>query len=198
LVGAGRFERPTQCGADSAITDCQSHRDDDNGGGSNSKRVLDTLAAGAPNYLTMPAVTALIMAALSLGMINSNANYALLALVTSDSEGGSDGSAAFAGLTHNPGRPGVLRLIGQNAGWFGPALGLVLHVVTTMLLLALFIWWNASALDRGAGIGRCRQTCVVPPGLPDTNRLIVSNIPERDFGPTITPNGSEAHRYITR
>jgi len=33
-------------------------------------------------------------------------------------------------------------------GWFGPALGLVLHVVATMLLLALFIWWNASALDR--------------------------------------------------
>jgi len=43
---------------------------------------------------------------------------------------------------------GFLRLKGQDMGWFGPALGLVLHVVATMLLLALFIWWNASALDR--------------------------------------------------
>ena len=46
---------------------------------------------------------------------------------------------------------GFLRLKGQEAGWFDPAMGLVLHVVATMLLLALFIWWNATALDRIAG-----------------------------------------------
>jgi len=43
---------------------------------------------------------------------------------------------------------GFLRIKGQDAGWFGPPLGLVLHVVATMVLLALFIWWNAQTLDR--------------------------------------------------
>jgi PAS domain S-box-containing protein len=43
---------------------------------------------------------------------------------------------------------GFLRIKGQDAGWFGPPVGLVLHVVATMVLLALFIWWNAQTLDR--------------------------------------------------
>jgi PAS domain S-box-containing protein len=103
-----------------------------------------------PDYLTMPAMTALAILVLSLGMINSNANYALMAVVTSDSEGGAMARRLLPVSLLIPIVLGFLRLIGQNSGWFGPAVGLLLHVMITMLLLALFICWNAWALDRAA------------------------------------------------
>jgi PAS domain S-box-containing protein len=61
------------------------------------------------------------------------------------------GTAALASFGSDSIALGFLRVKGQNAGWFGPPMGLVLHVVATMLLLALFIWWNAAALDRMSG-----------------------------------------------
>jgi PAS domain S-box-containing protein len=101
-----------------------------------------------PEYLIMPAMTALILLILSLGVVDSNANHALMAVVTSDSAGGAMARRLLPASLLIPIALGFLRLKGQDAGWFGPALGLVLHVVATMLLLALFIWWNAVALDR--------------------------------------------------
>ena len=101
-----------------------------------------------PDYLGMPAVTALVLLILSLGVVSSNAHHTLLTVMTSNSIGGAMARRLLPASLVIPIALGFLRLKGQDAGWFGPALGLVLHVVATMLLLALFIWWNAAALDR--------------------------------------------------
>jgi len=101
-----------------------------------------------PAYLTMPAMTALILLILSLGVVNSNANRSLVTVMTSDSLGGAMARRLLPASVLIPIVLGFVRLKGQEVGWFGPALGLALHVVATMLLLALFIWWNAAALDR--------------------------------------------------
>jgi len=101
-----------------------------------------------PGYLGMPAITALLLLFLSVGVVSSNANHTVLTVMTSNSVGGAMARRLLPASLVIPLVLGFLRLKGQDAGWFGPALGLVLHVVATMLLLALFIWWNASALDR--------------------------------------------------
>jgi PAS domain S-box-containing protein len=101
-----------------------------------------------PGYLGMPAITALVLLILSLGVVSSNAHHTLLTVMTSNSVGGAMARRLLPASLLIPIALGFLRLKGQDAGWFGPALGLVVHVVATMLLLALFIWWNASALDR--------------------------------------------------
>jgi hypothetical protein len=101
-----------------------------------------------PAYLTMPAITAVILLILSLGVLNSNVNPSLMNVMTSDSVGGSMARRLLPASLLIPIALGILRLKGQDAGWFGPALGLVLHVVATILLLSAFTWWNAAALDR--------------------------------------------------
>jgi PAS domain S-box-containing protein len=101
-----------------------------------------------PDYLGMPVVTALVLLILSLGVVSSNVHHTLLTVMTSNSVGGAMARRLLPASLLIPIALGFLRLKGQDLGWFGPALGLVLHVVATMLLLALFIWWNASALDR--------------------------------------------------
>jgi len=101
-----------------------------------------------PDSLIMPVTTALLLLALSLGVLHANANRAFMAVVTGDTEGGTMARRLLPASIVIPLVLGLLRLKGQEAGWFGPALGLVLHVVATMLVLALIIWWNAAALDR--------------------------------------------------
>jgi PAS domain S-box-containing protein len=104
-----------------------------------------------PAFLTMPAMTALILLILSLGVVSSNTHDTLMTVMTSNSAGGTMARRLLPASILIPLALGFLRLKGQEAGWFDPAIGLVLHVVATMLLLALFIWWNATALDRIAG-----------------------------------------------
>ncbi len=101
-----------------------------------------------PADLTMPAITALVLLILSLGVVNANAHHALMTVMTSDSVGGAMARRLLPASLAIPIVLGFLRLKGQDSGWFGPAVGLALHVVATMLLLAIFIWWNASALDK--------------------------------------------------
>jgi len=101
-----------------------------------------------PDYLSMPAITALVLLVLSLGVVSSNARNTLMTVMTSASAGGAMARRLLPASLLIPLVLGFVRLKGQDAGWFGPAMGLVLHVVATMLLLALFIWWNAAALDR--------------------------------------------------
>jgi PAS domain S-box-containing protein len=101
-----------------------------------------------PDYLTMPAMTAVVLLMLSLGVVISNARDPLMTVMTSTSVGGAMARRLLPASLLIPIVLGFLRLKGQDAGWFGPPMGVLLHVVTTMLLLALFIWWNAQALDR--------------------------------------------------
>lgn len=101
-----------------------------------------------PDYLTMPMTTALLLLLLSMGVVSSNAHHTLMAVMTSKSVGGAMARRLLPASLLIPIGLGFLRIKGQDAGWFGPPLGLVLHVVATMLLLALFIWWNAQTLDR--------------------------------------------------
>ena len=101
-----------------------------------------------PDYLTMPMMTALLLLMLSMGVVSSNAHHTLMTVMTSNNVGGAMARRLLPASLLIPIGLGLLRIKGQDAGWFGPAVGLVLHVVATMLLLALFIWWNATTLDR--------------------------------------------------
>ncbi len=101
-----------------------------------------------PDYLTMPMTTALLLLLLSMGVVSSNAHHTLMAVMISNSVGGAMARRLLPASVLIPIGLGFLRIKGQDAGWFGPPMGLVLHVVATMVLLALFIWWNAQTLDR--------------------------------------------------
>jgi PAS domain S-box-containing protein len=101
-----------------------------------------------PDYLTMPVTTALLLLILSMGVVSSNAHHTLMTVMTSKSVGGAMARRLLPASLLIPIGLGFLRIKGQDAGWFGPPVGLVLHVVATMVLLALFIWWNAQTLDR--------------------------------------------------
>ena len=101
-----------------------------------------------PDYLTMPLMTALLLLMLSMGVVSSNAHHTLMTVMTSNSAGGAMARRLLPASVLIPIGLGFLRIKGQDAGWFGPPVGLVLHVVATMVLLALFIWWNAQTLDR--------------------------------------------------
>ncbi len=101
-----------------------------------------------PDYLTVPAVSALLLLILSLGVVSSNAHHTLMTVMTSSSVGGAMARRLLPASLLIPIGLGFLRIKGQDSGWFGPPVGLILHVVTTMVLLALFIWWNAQTLDR--------------------------------------------------
>jgi PAS domain-containing protein len=102
----------------------------------------------APDPLIMSVITALLLLILSLGVLHANANRSFMAVVTGNTQGGTMARRLLPASIAIPIVLGLLRLKGQEAGWFGPALGLVLHVVATMLVLALIIWWNAAELDR--------------------------------------------------
>jgi PAS domain S-box-containing protein len=93
-------------------------------------------------------MTALLLLTLSLGVVSSNAHHTLMTVMTSSSVGGAMARRLLPASLLIPIALGFLRIKGQDAGWFGPPVGLILHVVATMLLLALFIWWNAQTLDR--------------------------------------------------
>jgi PAS domain S-box-containing protein len=71
-----------------------------------------------------------------------------MTVMTSSSVGGAMARRLLPASLLIPIGLGFLRIKGQDSGWFGPPVGLILHVVTTMVLLALFIWWNAQTLDR--------------------------------------------------
>jgi PAS domain S-box-containing protein len=101
-----------------------------------------------PDYLTVPMMTALLLLILSLGVVSSNAHHTLMTVMTSSSVGGAMARRLLPASLLIPIGLGFLRIKGQDAGWFGPPVGLILHVVATMVLLALFIWWNAQTLDR--------------------------------------------------
>jgi PAS domain S-box-containing protein len=101
-----------------------------------------------PDYLTVPTMTALLLLILSLGVVSSNAHHTLMTVITSSSVGGAMARRLLPASLLIPIGLGFLRIKGQDAGWFGPPVGLILHVVATMVLLALFIWWNAQTLDR--------------------------------------------------
>jgi PAS domain S-box-containing protein len=113
-----------------------------------------------PASLIMPVTTAIVLLILSLEVLHRNAHRALMAVVTSNTEGGTMARRLLPASIVIPILLGFLRLKGQQAGWFGPAVGLVLHVVATMLLLAIFIWWNARALDRASSETQ-RFSCAV-------------------------------------
>ncbi|MEO8049211.1 MAG: PAS domain-containing protein [Acidobacteriota bacterium] len=101
-----------------------------------------------PDFLTLPAMMALILLLLSMGVVSSNARHTVMTVMTSNTVGGAMARRLLPASLLIPIGLGFLRIKGQDSGWFGPPIGLVLHVVATMLLLALFIWWNAAALDR--------------------------------------------------
>jgi PAS domain-containing protein len=103
-------------------------------------------ATGVPTRI-MPVITALILL-IYLWESCTRTRTGLPGVVTGDTEGGTMARRLLPASIVIPLVLGLLRLKGQEEGWFGPALGLVLHVVATMLVLALIIWWNAAALDR--------------------------------------------------
>ena len=150
------------------------------------------------DYLSMPGLTALILLILSLGVLNSTVTQPLLTVMTSDSAGAVMARRLLPASLLIPIALGFLRLIGQNAGWFGPVLGLALHVVTTMLLLAVFIWWNATAIDHIARDNRRFELAVqdTRTGLLEILRIANNAVFEHDLqGNVVFFNTAAEHLF---
>jgi len=93
----------------------------------------------SPPHFEVGFVASLLLLILAAGILDSNGHRGLLAIVSSREEGGWMAQRLLPASIVIPVMLGWVRLWGENAGWFGPGAGLVLHVIFTITLLAAFV-----------------------------------------------------------
>jgi PAS domain S-box-containing protein len=99
-----------------------------------------------PTYSTMAVHTALAFFVLSFGILFARPDRGLMAIVTSDSLGGVVLRRLLPIAVAVPVMLGWLRLMGERAGFYGTEFGLSLMVVSSVVTLAVLIWWTARSL----------------------------------------------------
>jgi PAS domain S-box-containing protein len=100
------------------------------------------------SYAQMAVHTAAAFLLLSAGILCSQADQGLMALVQSDSAGGRIARRLLPAALLVPLVFGWLRLQGQLAGWYGTEAGVALFALSNVLLFGALVWANAALLDR--------------------------------------------------
>src|SRR5581483_10383092 len=90
--------------------------------------------------------TALACLALALGILCASADHGLMTVLTSDSAGGIMARRLLPAVILFPLVLGWLRLLGERNRLYGPAFGVSLMVLVTVLLLVGLVLWNADRL----------------------------------------------------
>jgi PAS domain S-box-containing protein len=98
----------------------------------------------------MDAPSAVLLLLAIAGLLYGNAHRGLVALVTSQTLGGTQARLLLPASILIPIFVGWIRLLLERAGVLANEVGLIIHVVMTILLMAGAVWWNASTLVRSS------------------------------------------------
>ena len=103
---------------------------------------------GIGSQKAMSLLTAVTFVVLAIGLLCARPRHGIMAVVSSDSSGGTMIRRLLPAVLLVPAVFGALRLAGQGAMVFDTAFGLWLLVVTIMTVLAVMVAWNAHLLFR--------------------------------------------------
>jgi len=103
---------------------------------------------GFASYTHIALHTAVSFGLLSLGVLCARPGRGPMAFVSSNQLGGLIVRRLLPAAVGIPAILGWLRLEGEQAGLYGTEFGITLSVVSSTILLALVIWWNARWLER--------------------------------------------------
>lgn len=102
----------------------------------------------APAFVIMDGAVSVVMLLLCTGIIYSNSHRGLMAVVTSETPGGAMARRLLPTCVAVPVVLAWLRLVGQQAGWFSTEAGLVLHIVLSISVFGIAVFWNACVVAR--------------------------------------------------
>jgi PAS domain S-box-containing protein len=111
---------------------------------------LYSLQSGRPLPGTLDAdgASSLLLMMCAVGLLYSNTHRGLMAIVTSETVGGARARLLLPASIVVPILLGWIRLILERAGVIDQTVGMVAHVVATILILALIVAWNSQTLVR--------------------------------------------------
>ncbi len=103
---------------------------------------------GIHTYIPMALNSAATLALLAIGLLFARPDRGLMAVVSHRETGGVMARRLLPASILAPAVFAWLASTGQQAGFFGPSSGISLFVVSTIVLFATLIWWNACSLNR--------------------------------------------------
>ena len=106
---------------------------------------VKSLYAVSP-YSTMALHTTITFVVLSFGLLFSQPERGLMAIIVSDTAGGITLRRLLPAVISIPVVVGYIRLMGERAGFYGFEFGLALMTVSSITLLIILIWWNSRSL----------------------------------------------------
>lgn len=99
-------------------------------------------------YSTMALHTAAMLCVVSAGHLMARPRRCVHRLLVSETAGGALARRLLPGIVFIPLFIGGLCLRGYQHGWYQLPFGYALFAMSSIVVLALFVWWNATALDR--------------------------------------------------
>ncbi|NLY02577.1 MAG: response regulator [Rhodopirellula sp.] len=105
-------------------------------------------AIGVSSFIPMALNTAVGFLTLGLGVLFARPDRGLMAAFNCDSPGGAMARRILPAAILIPAVLGWLRWQGQRLGMYDQVLGLSLFTLSNTVIFILFIWWNATSLNR--------------------------------------------------
>ncbi len=106
---------------------------------------VKSLYAVSP-YSTMALHTSIIFIVLSFGLLFSQPERGLMAIIASDTAGGITMRRLLPAAIGIPVVVGYVRLMGERSGFYDFEFGLALMTVSSITLLLISVWWNSRSL----------------------------------------------------
>ncbi len=103
---------------------------------------------GIRAYIPMALNSAATLAVLAIGILLARPDRGLMAVASHSESGGTMARRLLPASILAPGVFAWLATAGQRVGFFEPAFGISLFVVSTIVLFSSLIWWNARSLNR--------------------------------------------------
>ena len=120
---------------------------------------IEAFYYGTASYIPMPLPTALTFVVLVVGLLCVRPDRGLMAIFTSDSAGGVMARRLLPAAILIPAILGWLRLEGEWAELYDTELGVTVMVLSSMVIFAALVGWNAHLLYR-ADVERKRAACL--------------------------------------
>lgn len=106
---------------------------------------IKSLYAVSP-YSTMALHTSITFIVLSFGLLFSQPERGLMAIISSDTAGGVTMRRLLPAAIGIPVAVGYVRLMGERAGFYDIGFGLALMVAASITLLIISVWWNSRSI----------------------------------------------------
>ncbi|WP_149108331.1 response regulator [Limnoglobus roseus] len=103
---------------------------------------------GVQSFIPMAWITAIVFAALSVGVLSARPDTGLMAVVTAGGAGGIMARRLLPAAVLVPAGLGWVRLFAEDQALIEPVTGLSLFVLSNIVVFSSLIWWSAASLNR--------------------------------------------------